>query len=380
MLTCLAISEYRSLRDVVLPLERLTVVTGPNGSGKSNLYRALRLLAQVPQAGVIGALAREGGVQAALWAGPESRIPAHHPTQGTVRRKPVSLKLGFGGEEYGYALDLGLPVSGRSLFALDPEIKTEALWLGPRHTPRAMIAERKGPSVTAKDRSGQRVQVATDLAPSDSMLTHAADPATVPEMFALRTRMAGWRFYDQLRTDRDAPARLAHVGTRTPALSEDGADLAAALQTILEIGDAPALAAAIDDAFPGAAVQVEEACGLFSVALTQPGLLRPMAASELSDGTMRFVLLAAALLSPRPPEVLVLNEPETSLHPSLLPALARLILRASDQSQVIVVSHADRLVAELLSEEVCLLHRLEKRNGETVVIDEDRPSWSWPKR
>jgi hypothetical protein len=51
--------------------------------------------------------------------------------------------------------------------------------------------------------------------------------------------------------------------------------------------------------------------------------LRRLSAAELSDGTLRYLLLVAALLTPRPPELLVLNEPETSLHPELLPALAR---------------------------------------------------------
>ena len=59
MLTTLAVSGYRSLRDVVVPLAPLTVVTGANGSGKSNLYRALRLLAATASGSLIGAIARE---------------------------------------------------------------------------------------------------------------------------------------------------------------------------------------------------------------------------------------------------------------------------------------------------------------------------------
>jgi predicted ATPase len=72
MLNTLAVSGYRSLRDFVVPLRRLNLVTGPNGSGKSNLYRALRLLAEIAQGRVIPSLAREGGLQSTLWAGPES--------------------------------------------------------------------------------------------------------------------------------------------------------------------------------------------------------------------------------------------------------------------------------------------------------------------
>ena len=73
---------------------------------------------------------------------------------------------------------------------------------------------------------------------------------------------------------------------------------------------------------------------MFSVRLHQHGLLRPLSGAELSDGTLRYLLLMAALLTPRPPSMMVLNEPETSLHPDLLPALARLIVNASQHCQV----------------------------------------------
>jgi predicted ATPase len=157
--------------------------------------------------------------------------------------------------------------------------------------------------------------------------------------------------------------------------------LAAALQTIREIGDAAALDAAVDDAFPGA--QVEVAChdGRFETTMRQHGLLRPLKAMELSDGTLRYLLWIAALLSPRPPRLLVLNEPETSLHPDLLPALGRLVAQASTRTQVIVVSHARRLIGAL-EDAGCQSVVLEKELGETRVAGEEfeRPAWHWPSR
>ncbi len=69
------------------------------------------------------------------------------------------------------------------------------------------------------------------------MMTECADPRNTPEMLLLRDQIRGWRFYDQLRTDAGAPPRVPQVGTHTPVLSNDGADLAAALATIREIGD-----------------------------------------------------------------------------------------------------------------------------------------------
>src|SRR4029453_4721531 len=103
MLSALAVSGYRSLRDLVIPLDRLNLVTGPNSSGKSNLYRALRLLAEIAQGRIIPTLAREGGLQSTLWAGPENIARSvrrgAHAVEGTTRKKPVSLRLGFAGDE-----------------------------------------------------------------------------------------------------------------------------------------------------------------------------------------------------------------------------------------------------------------------------------------
>lgn len=387
MISTLAIYNYRSLRDFVMPLAALNVITGPNGSGKSNVYRALRLLADIAQGRIIPSLAREGGLQSTLWAGPEgfsrSVRSGEHPVQGTLRREPVSLRLGFAGAEFGYAMDLGLPTPSSSAFSQDPEIKRECVWAGEVLRPAALLAERRGPLARSRAPKGEWIELTQSLASFDSMMTHCADPRSSPEMLMLRERMRGWRFYDQFRADAEAPARQPQVGTHTPVLANDGADLAAALQTIVEIGDPEALAESVSDAFPGASVSVSRHDGRFEVEMRQHGLLRPLKSAELSDGTLRYLLWIAALLSPRPPALLVLNEPETSLHPELLPALGRLVARAAQHSQVLVVSHASRLIASLEEQRGCHSVTLEKQLGETRVAGADRldrPRWQWPSR
>jgi predicted ATPase len=384
-MTTLAISGYRSLRDIRVRLSRLTIVTGANGSGKSSLYRALRLLADIAQGRIVQSLAAEGGLHSTLWAGPEAFSRAmkrgEQPVQGLVRKNPISLKLGFSGEDYGYAIDLGLPSPGSALlFDNDPTIKTENLWTGERLGRANAFAIRRGPSVQIRNDIGEWRQAHTGIAPFDSMMTQCSDPREAIELMVLRERMRDWRFYDHMRTDFDAPARKPQVGTYTPVLASDGSDLAAAIQTIRLIGDGAQLNHAVGDAFPGGSVAVSSNGAYFEIEMRQHGLLRPLKASELSDGTLRYLLLVAALLSPRPPALMILNEPETSLHPDLLPALARLIVQASQHTQMIVVSHAQQLVSALDAEDDGRQIMLEKTLGETTVPDLVPPNWTWPSR
>ena len=392
MLTALAVENYRSLRRLILPLHRLNVVTGANGTGKSNLYRSLRLLADASRNGAVAALAREGGLPSTLWAGPEhlgrSVRSGEHPIQGTTRTGPVSLRLGFAGDGFGYAIDLGLPIPSNSAFGLDPEIKRECSWTGPVMRPATLLTDRGGPTVRVRQARGSWTVVHESLRPFDSMLSEVADPQAAPDLLTLREQIRSWRFYDHVRTDAQAPARAAQIGTRTPVLSHDGADLAAALQTIREIGDGAALDKAVDQAFLGSRVDVVNRAGRFEVAFHQHGLLRPLGGAELSDGTLRYLLWVAALLTPRPPALLVLNEPETSLHPDLLAPLADLVVTAARNTQVVAVTHARPLVAALeaaADESGTDLRTVEltKEYGRTTVVGQgtlDEPPWQWPKR
>lgn len=371
----------------------MTVVTGANGTGKSSVYRALRLLAEVSRNGAVGALARQGGLASTLWAGPQELGRAaregRHPVQGTVRGRPVELRLGFAGEDISYAVDFGVPApQDRSLFGLDPEIKRECTWSGPVLRPAVLLSDRSGPVVRLRGADGTWGHLDYQLKPFDSMLSQVADPDRAPELLLLREQLRRWRFYDHIRTDTAAPARSAQVGTRTPVLSGDGGDLPAALQTIRETGDVDALDRAVDHAFPGSTVEVTATGGVFELGLRQPGLLRPLTAPELSDGTLRYLLWVAALLTPVPPPLLVLNEPETGLHPQLLPALAALIAAAGRRTQLVLVTHSQQLLTDLSAATgpgVAQPTRVEltKDLSGTAVTGQgllDGPLWHWPNR
>jgi predicted ATPase len=206
------------------------------------------------------------------------------------------------------------------------------------------------------------------LSDSESVLSGLREPHRFPQISALRQEILGWRFYHSFRTDIDSPLRQPQTGVRTPVLNHDGSDLAPALQTIIEIGDGPALAEGIDRAFPGSSLAIRTGETRFSLFLQMPGFHRSFSALELSDGTLRYLCLLAALLSPRPPAVLALNEPETSLHPDLMEPLARLILRASRDTQLWITTHSEHLAALIGEQTGAEPVRLEKVDGETRIV------------
>jgi predicted ATPase len=275
MLRTFAIQNYRSLRSIVVPLGNLNIITGVNGSGKSNLYKALRLLADTASGGIVSSLAREGGLKSTFWAGPEKLSremrSGRSPIQGTIRKEAVRLKLGFCGDDFGYCITMGLPVPSKSAFALDPEIKRECIWTGPVYTPGRVLVERSGPVVRARTEKGWQM-LADGLGLFETIFVQIADPNNAPEVLLLRETIRSWRFYDQLRTDPEAPGRIPRLGTRTPVLGQDGGDLAAAVQTIIEIGDAEAVAEAVDAAFPGAQLNIlTQPDGRFAIEFHEPG-------------------------------------------------------------------------------------------------------------
>lgn len=361
-LTRLQVQGYRSIRGLDLPLGQVNVITGPNGSGKTNLYRALLLLGAAARGELARALGREGGLPSALWAGPRKQV--------TRKKAPVRLVLALQLESLRYELQLGLPIPRATLFTRDPEVKEETVSvpLPGRKTP-VLLLERKGETAWLQDEEGRRVGYPLQITGSESVLSQVSDPKRFPELAALRESFTGWRVHDQLRTDPEAPLLRPRVGVRTPVLADDGGDLLAALQTIRENGDAEALDRAIGAALPQVShflIRADD-LGRLSLELFVHGVSRPFGLEELSEGTLRYLALAAALLSPRPPALLCLNEPERSFHPDLLAPLAELLVRASHRAQLWITTHSPALALALAQGSGEPPIRLAMKKGETVL-------------
>jgi predicted ATPase len=362
------VTGYRSVRSLRLHLSQINVLTGANATGKTNLYNSVFLLAKAAAGGFAQVIAEEGGMPSVLWAGTRKSR-----STGTIRMDGARMTLGIKTDPFCYELMCGLPKQSsgeKSSFSLDPEVKEERVWMDAPHGLKVTFFERSPKGAWILDNDERLADYSGELLPTESVLSQLREPHLYPELSSLRTEMSRWRFYHHFRTDAESPLRHPQVGVRTPVLAHDGRDLAAALQTINEVGQSQDLHEAIRQAFPGASLEIEhdEDNGMFAVLLRMPGLRRPLRARELSDGTLRYLCLLAALLSPHPPALLALNEPETSLYPDLLEPLAKQLVNAGKYSQLWIVTHSQRLaeLVEKFSGEAPI--KLELVGGETRVI------------
>jgi predicted ATPase len=144
--------------------------------------------------------------------------------------------------------------------------------------------------------------------------------------------------------------------------------LAAVLATLFVIRENTVeLANAIDDAFPGTRLTASDEGSGCVFSLKYPDMPRAFGPHELSDGTLKYLCLLGALMGYRLPSLIALNEPEASLHPSLLSPLARLIARSAQHTRIWIVTHSDFLAEALQREMGKPVRRVVKLDGATSI-------------
>lgn len=354
-LTRVSIANYRSIRALHLPVGALTVFVGRNGTGKTNLYRALSLLRAAAEGRITRAIAEDGGVESVLWAGTRTRGPV---------RLTLSATLG----DLTYAVEIGLPKRGSdAALPLEPLVKEERLTLASGARDIALM-DRRGPTAWLRAADGGRITYDNELLGSETALAAFRDGARFPELDIARRALLDWRFYHAFRTDPESPLRRPALALTTPTLASDGADLAAVFATLWDVKVDPVdVEEAIDDAFPGARLDVVTGGADCRFALRFPDLPRAFAAHELSDGTLNYLALVGALLSYRLPAFLALNEPEASLHPDLLEPLARVVARAAERTQVWIVTHSESFADHLAAHAGAVPRTILKTDGATAI-------------
>jgi predicted ATPase len=186
--------------------------------------------------------------------------------------------------------------------------------------------------------------------------------------------------YHSLDVSTRAPVRMPQALTPAQVPGTDGADLISCLYTIRETARErfDAIEDALHAAFP--AFQRLDfppvAFGRPTLAWTETGFARQFYASELSEGTLRFLWLATLLQSPGLPKVTLIDEPEVSLHPEMLRLLADLMREASERTQLIVATHSDRFVRFLEPKELIVCD-LDETGGMTATRADELDLGAW---
>jgi predicted ATPase len=164
--------------------------------------------------------------------------------------------------------------------------------------------QRKNQAAFLLDVNGEKNTFTDTIYENESIFGQLGEPHRFPEVSRVRETMRQWRFYHEFNIGRHSALRHPTVGYRSPVLDSDGHNLAAAFQTIVEIGAEELLHEILAAAFPECAFFCENENSRFSIKMRRNGVFRPLLAAEMSDGTLRFLCLAVALLSPRPPAFL----------------------------------------------------------------------------
>lgn len=340
----LIIEGFRSLRGVTWEPGKLNVVIGPNGSGKSNLLRALALLQKSASGELSQEVLRLGGIAPLLWDGQTNTIT------WSVKADPLGAWRDRVKEPLTYELNLQ-QLGASSAYRVEHEVLIGYLSRGGGQTPEPkMFLERRPGHAETLDLQ-ERMLVAHEGSVPDeqTLLSLIAGPFGNAIVLGFRDMLAGWSIYHDVHVDQQAPLRQAQVTRRERRVATDGQNLISVLHT-LYTGDRD-FKKLVDDAMRAAFNQDYEEL-VFPPAADQRIQLRvrwrslrtEQAAADLSDGTLRFLLLLAILGSPDPGSLIAIDEPEVGLHPSMLPIVAELAVEASERSQIILTTHSPQFL------------------------------------
>jgi len=320
----LVLKNILSFRDTTIELSSLNVLIGPNAVGKSNLIEAIGLL-QSAQSSLANAILRGGGVRQWIWLGdrdsPVAEIICDLELSRGPQPGPVRYSLQFSD-------DHGLVIVGERVEGID----SDPVYL---------------------NRISQRVEMPPRppmfTSPADSVLSQfrsLGDPTPVTEVGNHFSRI---RIYREFRTGPQSGARYG-ISTSVPkdALTDGSDNLAMVLQQ-LDFLASPhekirVYLKRFCERFKDVKVDVSE--GFARAVLREEGL-NDLLSVRMSDGTLKFLSLLAALFYPTPPPLMCIEEPEIGLHPDALQLVAEVLLEASESMQLIVTTHSEALVDAL---------------------------------
>jgi predicted ATPase len=357
----ITVAGYRRLRSVDLQLRPLNVLIGENGVGKTSLLEVFSLLAASASVHLEPRIAELGGLPEVI-------------TRDRARELAVSLRS---------------PVSGL------PPLEY-LVTIAPQGTAYAIVEEtlcqqlRPGAVQPFKhiDAHGVDVRYSRPDVPGLVRPNWEHDPfetslAQVPKMYQeperFRARVASCAFYAALDVRPRSPVRLPQPMRPAGLPGANGEDLVSCLYNLREAD--PARYALIEATLRSAFADFERlnfppvAAGTLAMTWKDRSFSTPLYMHQLSEGTLRFLWLVTLLQSEQLPAIVLIDEPEVSLHPELLRLLAELLREASRRTQLLVATHSDRLIRFLKPEEVLICDLTEGEAAMTWADALDLDRW-----
>ena len=328
----------RSLKKITWNPGDLNVIIGPNGTGKSNLLRLLDMVSVAVNGRLSKYFQSSGGMEPLLWDGQSNSIffsSLLSPIDGIVPRhnQTYAFELARLGHGSTYRIEYE-QLANDDL--VDRRIKKEPFKHLERRSSFARIFD---------EEERELVAPAEAVLEDELLLSQVSGPFTTNKWIpAIRKYLAEWSIYHDIHVNRDAAIRQSIVARSEKRVAPDGQNLISVLHT-LYTGDRyfkqsvnSAMRAAFGNdfeelIFPPAADQK------IQLRVRWKTLRNEQSAADLSDGTLRFLLA-----TPSPAPLIAIDEPETGLHPSMLPIVAEYAVDAAQRSQVILTTHSDQLL------------------------------------
>jgi len=340
----LNISGYRSLKDVSWAPGALNILIGPNGSGKSNLLRALSLLQQAASGDLTDSILKQGGIAPLLWDNSATEIA------WTLQTPPLQRNRDTSRQSLTYELRLR-QIGKTSSFRIEHELLGNYFLQrsGQAKSPMKFL-ERDPRHAVTFDFEERSLAAHAGTVPDDTpLLSLVSAPFGNQIVVGFRERLVSWSIYHDVPIHQQAEIRQAAVARLQTRISSDGQNLIPVLHTLYTsnrefkktLDSAMKAAFGLDFeelVFPPAADQ------RIQLRVRWKSLRSEQSASDLSDGTLRFLLLIAILASPSPGELIAIDEPESGLHPSMFPIVAELATEAAERAQVVMTTHSPQFL------------------------------------
>jgi predicted ATPase len=358
--------SYKSLKD--FPLRALNVFIGPNRSGKTNFLDFWDLLAQAGKQQLSNAINKRGGIGSVMSWDQSTSLSFELQLEA---RETFLQENGINYEAVIRRQQLSYSVS-REHLAKRPQKKELQTSLLTTSASSALLYNH----LTAKQEKQDGQLDSSELA-----ITQIRDAVAYPTLDKLRRYLNNITVHRPFNTSDDAPIRNAQlVGVREPdipptRLARGGDNLT---NVLYFMHNEPKyqdyyeeFLATLQRGFPSFEQLVFPADvgqGKTIMAWKDRNMpRRAITANLLSDGTLCFMCLLAALYDPEPPSLLCIDEPEVSLHPQLVRLFASVLEEASDRMQIVVATHSPELISAL-------------QNADDVVVAEAEEGWSLLRR